>query len=116
MFKRTTSYVAIAAIATAVVFAGCRKDESTTASSAASAVAKITDDQLLSKLAEADAADGTTDKVVSKCLMCKLGMDGDAAHSVEFMGYTLHFCKDDCLERFKQDSAKAIADLTIPGH
>ncbi len=29
-------------------------------------------------LAKADAVDGTTDKVVGKCLMCGLGMDGKA--------------------------------------
>lgn len=47
-------------------------------------------------LATADAADGTTDMVVSKCAGCRLGMDGKADHSLQAHGYTLHFCSDTC--------------------
>ena len=43
------------------------------------------------KLAKADAADGSVDKVVSKCLGCGLAMNGkrDRRHN---RGFTLHFC------------------------
>jgi len=70
---------------------------------------------ITAKLAKADAYDGAEDKTVSKCLVCGLGMDGDAANKAEFEGYTFHFCKDGCLSKFKEDMGKAVAGLTVPG-
>ena len=66
------------------------------------------------KLAEADEFDGKTDKVVSKCASCTLGMDGKSEHALEVSGYTLHFCSEDCKTGFEKDTAKAILALKIP--
>ena len=66
------------------------------------------------KLAEADRLDGKSDKVVSKCASCALGMDGKSEHALEVSGYTLHFCSAECKTRFEKDTTKAILALTIP--
>ncbi len=63
------------------------------------------------KLAAADAADGRTDKVISKCASCRLGMDGDAQHASMHAGYELHFCSPECKTRFDADPDKIIAKL-----
>ena len=62
-------------------------------------------------LAKADAADGTEDHVVSKCTGCRLGMDGDATHTVQHEGYELHFCSAGCKEGFESDPAAGLAVL-----
>jgi len=69
---------------------------------------------VLAKLAEADEIDGKTDKVVSKCASCALGMDGKSEHALEVSGYTLHFCSEDCKTGFEEDTTKAILALKIP--
>jgi YHS domain-containing protein len=66
------------------------------------------------KLTEADEFDGKTDKVVSKCASCALGMDGKSEHALEVSGYTLHFCSEDCKTGFEKDTTKAILALKIP--
>jgi YHS domain-containing protein len=63
------------------------------------------------KLAAADLADGTADKVVAKCAACRLGMDGDAANASQHAGYELHFCSEECKHRFDADPNKVIAKL-----
>ena len=62
-------------------------------------------------LAKADAADGVEDKVVSKCSMCSLGMDGDASHTTTHEGYELHFCSNSCKKSFEKDPEKGLAAL-----
>ena len=66
---------------------------------------------LVAKLGKADAADGKTDKVVSKCPGCELKMDGAAAHSVKLGDYTLHFC-DHCADKSK-DAEKIVGALKL---
>ena len=66
------------------------------------------------KLAKADAFDGKTDKVVSKCASCALGMDGKSEHALEVSSYKLHFCSEDCKTGFEKDTTKAILALKIP--
>lgn len=68
----------------------------------------------LTVLAKADAVDGTTDKVVGKCLTCSLGMDGKAEHAATYGEYTLHLCKDGCKKNFEADPEKALASVKIP--
>ncbi|MEZ6036172.1 MAG: hypothetical protein R3F29_01740 [Planctomycetota bacterium] len=64
-------------------------------------------------LAKADAVDGTTDKVVHKCAGCALHMDGKAEHAIAIEGYTMHFCKPACYDRFKADTAGEVLKLKI---
>lgn len=69
--------------------------------------------QLETILATADMADGTADKVVSKCAGCKLGMDGKAEHAVLAHGYTLHFCSEACKARSEPDMNACISGLNM---
>jgi YHS domain-containing protein len=88
------------------ILMGCSGQEAPTAmdQTAPSAAA-------LTALEMADSADGTSDKVVSKCPSCKLKMNGKAEHSATFGGYELHFCTDYCKESFEKDPEKALASL-----
>ena len=66
------------------------------------------------RLAQADALDGAVDKVVSKCPACRLAMDGKSEHALEVAGYTLHFCSDQCKDKFAKDPTKEVLALKIP--
>lgn len=57
----------------------------------------------LAVLAKADAADGSADKVVSKCVVCSLAMDGSPEHAAAYGGYTVHLCSKECREAFLKD-------------
>lgn len=70
---------------------------------------------LLAKLASADAFDGKTDKVVSKCAGCALGMDGSEKYTVQFEGYSLHLCNDACRKQFASDTVNAVLAMRVPG-
>jgi len=65
-------------------------------------------------LAKADLVDGTEDKVVSRCLTCGFGMEGDPAHASELEGYTLHLCSEHCQQRFDADKEKALLAARVP--
>ncbi len=65
-------------------------------------------------LAKADAYDGTTDKVVSMCAACNLGMDGSQEHALATHGYTIHFCSPGCKGKFETDTDKAVLAMKIP--
>jgi len=109
--------------AAVILFAapGCRKEEPAQKKAPAKAEAEVkkavdagTDKAVEAMLAEADKFDGQTDKVVSKCPGCALGMDGSSEHALEVSGYKLHFCADGCKKGFEKDTTKAILALTIP--
>ncbi|MEW6744827.1 MAG: hypothetical protein AB1486_18895 [Planctomycetota bacterium] len=70
--------------------------------------------ELAAKLGAADAFDGATDKVVSKCPGCALGMDGVAANSVKVGDYALHFCSAECAASFQKDAKTHLAALEVP--
>jgi hypothetical protein len=68
----------------------------------------------LAALAQADAADGKVDKVVSKCLTCMLGMEGKPENAATYGQYTLQFCSTSCKEAFLSDREKAVLALQLP--
>lgn len=68
----------------------------------------------LAILAKADASDGNVDKVISKCVTCRLGMDGSPEHSVSYGGYAVHLCSEDCRKAFSADPEKALQALSFP--
>jgi hypothetical protein len=70
--------------------------------------------KVLSLLAKADALDGQVDKVVTKCASCLLSMDGKPEHSLKAMGYTMHFCTEDCAQKFGKDLTQSILAMKIP--
>lgn len=62
-------------------------------------------------LAKADAADGTSDHVVSNCAVCALDMEGSSDHTASLSGYTLHFCSAECRETFQHNPDAVLARL-----
>ncbi len=69
---------------------------------------------VLARLAKADALDGEVDKVVKRCGNCRLGMDGKPEHSLTVQDYTLHFCTEHCQKRTAEDAEGHILAWQIP--
>lgn len=69
----------------------------------------------LAVLARADAADGTTDRVVAKCVTCRLGMSGSAEHAVTLGEYVVHLCSGECKAKFEGDPEAALLAVKLPG-
>ncbi|MEQ1632544.1 MAG: hypothetical protein ABL997_09235 [Planctomycetota bacterium] len=69
--------------------------------------------EVIAKLALADQKDGAVDKVVHQCAGCSLSMPGEDKLPLKVQDYTMHFCKQECLDKFKVDPAVAINALTI---
>jgi YHS domain-containing protein len=91
-------------------FAGDKTPSATDKSVNATAPSKAA----LAALAKADAADGKVDKIVSKCLMCMLGMDGKSENAATYGKYTLHFCSKTCKEKFLKDPETAVLAVKFP--
>lgn len=64
--------------------------------------------EVVARLEQFDAKDGAVDKVVHKCAGCSLGMDGEDKWPLKVADYTMHFCKQGCLDKFSKDPAPAI--------
>lgn len=69
--------------------------------------------EIVAILAKADAADGSEDKVVSKCAGCKLRMEGSADYALTVENYEMHFCGTDCKSHFEDDTEKAVMALQL---
>lgn len=112
----------LAVVSSLAFFAGCTAEskpgEATNAPTtpaaapAANTLSPVTE-ETIAKLAKADAKDGAVDKVVHRCAGCALGMDGEDKWPLQVQDYTMHFCKQACLDRYAKDPAKAIAALKI---
>ncbi|HZL83953.1 MAG TPA: hypothetical protein VFD07_01095 [Candidatus Krumholzibacteria bacterium] len=66
-------------------------------------------------LAQADAVDGSADKVVANCAGCQLGMPGKAEHAITAGAYAMHFCSENCKTRFGEDLHASIQGLGTSG-
>ena len=91
--------------------AGCGTDVASSESDVTAPAAASPSAEALAALEMADAADDKADKVVSKCTMCKLGMEGKAEHAASYGGYTLQFCSDHCKTSFEKDPEAALLSL-----
>ncbi|MBP1598907.1 MAG: hypothetical protein H6Q05_4284 [Acidobacteria bacterium] len=96
-----------------LMISGCSTGEPP-ADSGKSAVTATPSPAAIAVLAKADAADGTVDKVVSKCVTCMLGMDGNPENSAAYGEYSVHLCSKDCRETFVKDPEKALLALKFP--
>ncbi|XZE32055.1 hypothetical protein SH501x_002790 [Pirellulaceae bacterium SH501] len=67
-----------------------------------------------SLLAAADALDGKVDKVVQRCYVCNLGMNGKQSLAVKHAGYTAHLCSEGCKDEFASNTESIIANTKIP--
>ena len=100
-------------ILVAAVAWGCGSQEGESAAGHAADAVKeqgsaVAQAAMVQILAAADAADGSEDKVVSKCAGCKLGMDGSADYTLKVKEYEMHFCGADCKSHFAEDTEKAV--------
>ncbi len=68
----------------------------------------------LAILAKADAVDGTTDKVVSMCIKCNLGMMGSADHVATLGDSQLHLCSAECKAGFEKAPEKELLSVNFP--
>ncbi len=66
-------------------------------------------------LAQADAVDGTADKVVANCAGCQLQMAGKAEHALTVGSYAMRFCSGNCKTRFGEDMHASIQGLETSG-
>ena len=109
MFRRFRIQIAsfVAAVALVVVVSSCTKDEP----EGNGDQSKAPSAEVLAALAKADLADGKDDKVVGKCVSCKLAMEGSADHLVKVGDYSVHLCTADCKKNFEGDPDKALLAL-----
>ncbi len=111
MFHFTRWYAAVGLLSLFALAAGCGNGAAPDTSTGTPPAATTPSAAALAALAKADAADGTTDKVVSTCTMCMLGMAGKAEHTATYGEYTLHFCSNQCTTAFEKDPEKALLRL-----
>lgn len=70
--------------------------------------------EMAAVLAKADALDGQSDKIVSLCASCALGMDGSDKHQLRVGEYTMYFCADHCKQAFSEDISKSVLAMKLP--
>ena len=100
-------YLAVLGMAAAFVV-GCEKKQEPKQTDPATSAAVV------AILAKADAVDGKTDKVISKCAACALGMDGSAEHALTMHEYKMHFCSAGCKTKYEKEGDKAIMSMKMP--
>ncbi len=105
-------------ISSLVLLAGCGSTATPTASTnnepAAVEAGEGDGAVMLVNLKAADLLDGTEDKVVGKCYVCGLGMDGKAEHTAEYEGYSCRLCSEHCKEYFEESAATIVAETNVP--
>ncbi|MHC5111791.1 MAG: hypothetical protein ACYTHJ_18145 [Planctomycetota bacterium] len=100
-------YLIIMLLLAGLIVGGCKKKEPAPPSPDQAA-------QIKAQLAKADAIDGSEDKTVSRCAVCKLGMDGSDEHVLSAHGYSLRFCADRCKTQFGKNIDESILAMKIP--
>lgn len=105
MKRNLTRTVWTACVACLLILGACSKDK------APKEIPAELEGDIKARLAAADAADGATDNVVSKCATCALRMDGSAENELKLEGYTLHFCSAHCKETCAKDPLKVLPKI-----
>jgi hypothetical protein len=78
--------------------------------------ALVLTDELKTRLASADAADGKVDHVIAKCVLCGLHMAGKPEFAVPVGDYSAQLCSEACQKAFAKDPAKALLALKPAEH
>jgi len=65
-------------------------------------------------LAKADGMDGAEDMVIAKCPGCALAMEGNAEHAAHMGDYELHFCSEDCKNKFNESPVESLMAMQLP--
>jgi hypothetical protein len=68
----------------------------------------------VSRLEDADKADGAADHVIGKCYVCGLGMNGSEKFVVKVDGYQAHLCSEACQREFAEHADEIVAKTAIP--
>jgi YHS domain-containing protein len=123
--KIVISCLALIAVAVLLVACGGYEKTEAVAEEATEAVAEVaaeavepmtldaeTQGKVTAVLAVMDAADGTTDMKVSKC-MCGMTVDNDD-HASHIEGYDVRFCSVDCKDMFDKDAAASVLGMATP--
>ena len=63
---------------------------------------------------EADLLDGNKDKVIGKCYVCALGMDGSEKFACKVGGYTAHLCSKSCQQEFEKSTEDIVLHTKMP--
>ena len=71
--------------------------------------------ELAAKLAGADLADGTADRIITQCPGCGLAMEGTDDHVSQVADYSIHFCSDSCKDSFSEDPEGMLMALVVEG-
>jgi YHS domain-containing protein len=71
-------------------------------------------DAVRTRLVAADLLDGTEDKIVHRCYVCALGMDGKEKNTAKYEGFEVHLCSQGCLEEFQANPEKVVLETPIP--
>ncbi len=71
--------------------------------------------ELEAKLAVADLADGTEDRIITQCPGCGLAMEGTDDHVSQVADYSIHFCSDRCKNAFAEDPEGMLTALAVEG-
>jgi hypothetical protein len=91
----------------------CERESNTPLATAAPSAPIAATAAMTTVLAKADAKDGAVDQCVHRCAGCALGMDGKATMPLQVGAYTMHFCKQACLDRYAKDAAGELAKLKV---
>ena len=117
----------LALIAVAGLLVGCEKQESVEAivEDAGEAMEEVvaettepltidveTQAKMTAVLSALDAADGTTDLNVTKC-MCGMDVD-DGKQTAQVEGYTMNFCSASCKDTFQANPAESVMKMGTP--
>ena len=100
----------ILALVVALLLVGCGKEER---NEPETPVVIEASPELEAKLAFADLADGTEDRVVAQCPGCGLAMEGTDDHVTQVADYSIHFCSDRCKDSFSEDPEGMLMALAV---
>lgn len=70
--------------------------------------------EMVEVLAKADTVDGQSDKIVSLCASCGLGMEGSKEYPLAVGEFTMHFCSDHCRSAFSEDVTQSVLAMRVP--
>ncbi len=96
----------------ALLFVGCGKEQR---AEPETPVVIEASPELEAKLAGADLADGTEDRIITQCPGCGLAMEGSEDYLSQVADYSIHFCSDRCKNAFAEDPEGMLTALAVEG-
>jgi hypothetical protein len=113
-----TQVLLVLSLGLGLVVAGCEKKAEPPSGDplkqAADAVGKAGDSAVVAILVAADEYDGKSDKTITKCAGCALGMDGKADNKIVYAEYTMWFCAPGCRDDFNKNVKESVLAMQVP--